>query len=90
MKNLESFDNFVNEAKIDPKKQFGLTTQVQDSIKKLCEGAIHENAMACHENDDKTQTYEKYIKDCGSYMNECMNECMELYKASAKTTGGRY
>lgn len=90
MKNLISFDNFINEAKINPKKQFGLTTQVQDSIKKLCEGAIHENAIACHENDDKSQTYEKYIEECGSYMKERMNEGLELYRASAKTTGGRY
>jgi hypothetical protein len=90
MKNVISFDNFLNEAKINPKKQFGLTTQVQDSIKNLCESVIHENAMACHENDDKSQTYEKYIKECGSYMNECMYERLELYRASAKTTGGRY
>lgn len=90
MKNVESFDNFLSEAKIDTKKQFGLTTQVQDSIKKLCEGTIHENAKACHENDDKSQTYEKYIEECGSYMKECMSEGLELYRASAKTTGGRY
>jgi hypothetical protein len=90
MKNVISFDSFVNEAKIDPKKQFGLTTQVQDSIKNLCKGTIHENAIACHENDDKTQTYEKFINECGSYMKECMSEGLELYRASAKTTGGRY
>jgi hypothetical protein len=90
MKNVIPFDNFVNETKTDPKKQFGLTTQVQDSIKKLCEGVIHENAIACHENDDKSQTYERYIEECGSYMKECMSEGLELYRSSAKTTGGRY
>ncbi len=90
MNNLLPFDSFINETEINPKKQFELTTQVQDSIKNLCKGSIHKNAIMCHENDDKAQTYEKYINECSSYMKECMNEGLELYKASSKTTGGRY
>jgi hypothetical protein len=90
MKNLIPYSEFVGEATVNPKKEFGLTTQVQDSIKNLCKGPIHKNAVACHENEDQSQTYEKYIAECASYMKECMNEGLELYKASQKTTGGRY
>jgi SMC interacting uncharacterized protein involved in chromosome segregation len=89
MKNILAFENFEMNEKVNPKKQFGLTTQVQNSIKKLCEGMIHNDAVKCHENDDKTQTYSKYIKECGSYMNECMNECMEVYR-NGKNTAGTY
>lgn len=90
MKNIASFDKFEMNEKVNPKKQFGLTTQVQDSIKKLCEGTIHNEAVKCHENDDKSQTYEKYIEECGSYMKECMNERMEVYRSSGKNTAGTY
>lgn len=89
MKNILSFENFEMNEKVNPKKQFGLTTQIQDSIKKLCNGAIHKEAVKCHENDDKSQTYAKYIKECSNYMNECMNEAMEVYR-NGKNTAGTY
>jgi hypothetical protein len=53
-----------------------ISTNVQDSIKKLCEEMLHPEAKACHEDEMKEHTYESYIKECGSYMQECMNECM--------------
>lgn len=90
MKNVITFDSFLNEAKDDSKNQFELTKQVQDSIKEMCEGVIHENAMAFNENDNKDQTYEMYTEKCSSYMNERMCEAMEVYRASAKTTAGKY
>ena len=90
MKNVTTYSEFVNETRVNPKKQFALTTQVQDSIKKMCEGMIHENVMACDMNEYEDQTYEKYIEECASYMKECMNERLEVYRASAKSTAGRY
>lgn len=84
MKNLTSFDNFVNEGKnVDPKKGYAISNKVQDSIKKLCESMIHNEAMAYDKTDNKEETYEKYVAECGDYMKECMNECMESYKKSA-------
>jgi hypothetical protein len=87
MKNLESFENFsaTNEAKkVDAKKGYTISNKVQDSIKKLCEDMIHSEAMAYDKNENKDQTYEKYIGECGKYMNEKMYECMESYKSSMK------
>ena len=92
MKNVVSFDNFqINEAKsVNPKKGYTLSTKVQDSIKKLCEGVLHKEAKAAHENDDKSMTYDKCMKEAHNYMKECMNECGEVYKASAKSNTGSY
>jgi hypothetical protein len=87
MKNLESFENFsaTNEAKkVDAKKGYTISTKVQDSIKKLCENMIHNEAMDYDKNENKEQTYEKYVEECGSYMKESMKECMESYKSSMK------
>jgi hypothetical protein len=81
MKNLKKFSDFTGEDRIEeksisPKKGFMISTNVQDSIKKLCEEMLHPEAKACHEDEMKEHTYESYIKECGSYMQECMNECM--------------
>lgn len=82
---MKSFNQFQKELveKIDPKRQYSISNNVQDSIKKLCESIIHEQAKACHE-DETNRTYDSYIKECGTYMNECMNGCMSNY---IKTTG---
>jgi hypothetical protein len=80
---MKTFNEFQIEEKLNPKKQYTISNTVQDSIKKLCESVIHEEAKACHE-DETNRTYDSYVKECGSYMNECMNECMSDY---IKTTG---
>jgi len=88
MKNMTSFNDFVNEAKkVDSKKGYMISNKVQNSIKKLCESMLHGEAMEVDKNDDKSQTYEKYMKECGSYMNECMNECMEVYRSGKNWAG---
>ena len=86
MKNVTSFDNFqINEAKtISPKKGYTISTKVQDSIKKLCEGVLHKEAKAAHENDDKAMTYTKCMKEAHNYMKECMNECGNAFMTSSK------
>jgi hypothetical protein len=87
MKNLTPFDAFVNEAKkVDPKKGYTISNKVQSSIKKLCESMLHDEACEHDANDDKAQTYEGYMKECGNYMNECMNECTEIYRSGGKFT----
>lgn len=88
MKNLTTFDDFVFEAKkADPKKGYTISNKVQNSIKKLCEGAMHNEAMDHDKNENPKHTYEGYMKECGKYMNECMNEASEVYKASKNTAG---
>jgi hypothetical protein len=63
--------------------------KVMEMIKEMCEGMIHNEAKSCHENDDKTQTYEKYCKEAKDYMGSCMSEKMEAYMASPKGMAGR-
>ena len=102
MKKVVSFEKFISE-KAEPSHQTQkdftadnakkgtyrsmVSKKVQDSIKNLCESMLHEEAMACDMNEDKEQTYEGYIKECGSYMNEYMNECMEVYRGGKNWTG---
>lgn len=85
MNNMKSFDSFINEAK-SPKKEYMISKKVQDSIKNLCETMLHEEAAACDANEDKSQTYEGYINECGNYMKECMSESMEVYRSGGKFT----
>ncbi len=77
LQNFEDFQTSRKEVKeeIDPKKQFVLSTDVQDSIKKLCEEMLHPEAKAYHDDEDTAHTYNGYIKECKSYLRECMNEC---------------
>jgi hypothetical protein len=77
---LQNFDDFQTSKKevkeeLNPKKQFILSTQVQDSIKKMCQETLHPEAKSYHDDDDKAHTYEGYIKECKAYLKECMNEC---------------
>lgn len=96
MKNVVPFNEFMNEKAetshetqdkfIAGKPKEGtyralVSKKVQDSIKKLCESTLHEDATACDMNEDKSQTYEKYIDECCSYIKECMNECMKSYRS---------
>ena len=81
MKKLVPFSEFTSDdfkvsEGVDPKKGFMLSTKVQDSIKKLCEEMLHNEAKTCHEDEIEEHTYESYTKECGSYMTECMKECM--------------
>jgi hypothetical protein len=102
MKNVVPFGEFLNEKAetshqtqksfVAGKPKAGtyramVSKKVQDSIKKLCESMLHEEAMACDMNEDKEQTYEKYITECGSYMNEYMKEAMEVYRGGKNWTG---
>lgn len=66
----------------NPKKSFAMTTQVQDSIKKLCESMLHKEAMKHDEDENESHTYESYMNQCADYVKECINECMESWKAS--------
>jgi hypothetical protein len=102
MKNLNTFESFINEKAstshgtqdsfIAGKAKKGtyrsmVSKKVQDSIKKLCESMLHEEACKVDANENKDHTYEKYVKECGSYMNECMSESMEIYRNSKSTAG---
>lgn len=53
-----------------------MTTQVQDSIKKMCEDVLHPEAKAYHDDEDPAHTYDGYVKECKAYLKECMNECL--------------
>lgn len=77
LKNFKDFQSSNNEVKedINPKKQFVLSTEVQDSIKKLCIEMLHPEAKKYHDDEDTAHTYNGYIKECKSYLRECMNEC---------------
>ena len=88
MKNVTSFDDFLNEKKVNTKKEYALSHKVQDSIKKLCESMLHEEAKKWHEDDDKSHTYEGYMNEAKDCMNECMNECCEVWKASGASSAG--
>lgn len=72
MKNVRDFTEFVTEAKINPKKQFGMTTQVNDSIKSLCESTLCKEAKSYHEDDDPSHTYEGYVGICSDHLKKCM------------------
>jgi hypothetical protein len=102
MKNLNTFDSFINEkanASQDTQDSFTagkakkgtyrsmVSKKVQDSIKKLCESMLHEEACKIDANENMDHTYEKYMKECGSYMKECMSESMEIYRNSKSTAG---
>jgi hypothetical protein len=88
MKNLVKFEDF---AAVNEKAAYRnlVSHQVQDSIKEMCEGMMHNEAKACHENDDASQTYEAYCNEAENYMKNCLRESMEVYTASTKTIAGK-
>lgn len=88
MKNLIGFEKFTE---VNEKQAYHnlVSHEVQGSIKKLCEGMMHNEAKACHENDDASQTYEAYCNEAEEYMKSCLREAMEVYTASAKTIAGK-
>jgi len=83
MKKVKTLEDFLNE-KIDPKKGFMISKEVQSSIDSLCETMLHSEAVSCDENEDPEQTYEKYIDSACNFMKEKMNERMEIWKSDGK------
>ena len=93
MNNVKTFDSFFEEQslteskKINQKKEYTLSNKVQDSIKKLCESHLDKEAKA-HDQDETKATYEGYMKEAVNHMKNCVNECMEVYRASGDSSAG--
>ncbi len=74
MANIKTFKDFMNnsseeihEMKVIAKKSRADKKKI--SVNEMC-GAIHEMAMAFEESDDKSETYENYIKECVEMLKE--------------------
>jgi hypothetical protein len=89
MKNLVKFEDFTA---VNEKAAYRhlVSHEVQDHIKEMCEGMMHNEAKACHENDDDSQTYEAYCNEAENYMKNCLRESMQSYIDSAKKLGKDY
>ena len=68
---MKTYQEHLQESKSE--KQSSISDSTKTKIKKLCE-TIHEDAKSYHEDNDSKHTYDGYIKECVSYMNECLAE----------------
>jgi hypothetical protein len=78
MAEIKTFKDFMNngteeihEMKVIAKKSRADKKKI--SVDEMC-GAIHEMAMTFEESDDKSETYENYIKECGEKLKEMKKE----------------
>lgn len=98
---VKSYSQYINEdyskdiepksgKEINPKREFAMTTQVQDSIRQFCKDALHNEAIKYDEDDNHDHTYPGYMQECLDYIAECMNEGVEIWKGSKNTAGGTF
>jgi hypothetical protein len=49
-----------------------MSESVKEKMKEMCENHILREAMEYHDDHDPEHTYEGYVKECISYMNEIL------------------
>ena len=65
-----------------PKMESACSESAKNAMKKMCNEMLHNEAAKWHEDSNEAHTYESYMNEAMKHMNECMNECMEVYRKS--------
>lgn len=68
---MKTYKQYLNES--EGKKVSAMTEEAKKHVKEMCE-KLYNEAKAYHDDPHPDHTYESYVKECGDYMNEMMNE----------------
>lgn len=68
---MKTYKQYLNES--EGKKVYAMTDEARKHVENMVEN-LCEEAKAYHEDPHPDHTYESYIKECGDYMAEKMNE----------------
>lgn len=73
---IPTFESFINECWTPMVEGYNpaMSEEAKKAIKTICEELLIKEAQTCDEDADPNHTYENYLNECGSYMNECMME----------------
>jgi uncharacterized protein with von Willebrand factor type A (vWA) domain len=80
MQNLKNYENF-NQVEIQESDEMmamqtegAMSPEAKMQLEKLCEEVLCKEAQAYHDDENPEHTYEGYMNECMSYINEVMGQ----------------
>jgi hypothetical protein len=81
MQNITNYESFTqgelkesSDMMMGTQESGAMSPEAKLAVEKLCEAILKKEAEDYHNDENPDHTYEGYMKECGSYLNECMGQ----------------